>query len=375
MKKRTILSVGAFAISFLAIVITIFTNRNNTPFQAVIPSPSPQQPAIIEVKSPGVFVMGSQDTDWKDAFDGESLHQGDSVKTNETGSAQVVFPDESTTALSQDSEITITAFESGTNKVKITLLAGKIWSRVTKVFGKETFETESENLVASVRGTSYGHAITKDGRDIVVVSESVVNCKCKVNKVWDRDINAEYQADYDCKTGRAPRISRLTRLQKLDKWYLENQDATASLTPTFKPIYTVKPTVKPTLSPTASSTPQPSPTSTPTPVPLTIGTVSVNCYPTNQIGIACGDRHTKFNVPGGGFDISPNANIAIFAIDDAGKQFTADAAYIGGQPTNQTTISSNLIVAHFSYSFSGNYSIRVVQNGQSVTSSNSVPVQ
>ncbi len=244
------LSVGAFIISFLAIVITIFTNRNNTPFQEMIPSPTPLS-AIIEVKSPGVFVKSTNDADWKDAFDGTSVKQGDSVKTNENGSALIRFPDKSSTRLSQDSEITVTIFDTETNSVKITLLAGKIWSRVTKILGKSTFETESENLVASVRGTSYGHALTKDGRDVVTVSESIVNCKCKVNKVWDRDINVEQEADYDCRTGGQPRIARLTRLQKLEKWYLENQDATASAspTPTFKPLYTVKPIVKPTLSP------------------------------------------------------------------------------------------------------------------------------
>ncbi len=115
---------------------------------------------------------------------------------------------------------------------------------------------------------------------------------------------------------------------------------------------------------------------TPTPVPLTLGTISVNCYPLNrQLGTLCGDGHTKINIPGTGFDTGVNANIQIYAFDVTGKQYTADPAYIGGQPTNETVILPSSITAHFSSSLNGTYTIKVVQNGQSITSSNSVLVQ
>lgn len=367
MNKKYRLSVAGIIICILAVVITIFTNRNNTGFENIVPQPTSSLP-IIKIKSQGVLVDNAA------ANDGQSINIGSTIKTDATGMAEVDFPSGSVTRVAQDSEIVLQSFDASSGNTSVKINIGKIWSRVAKVLGKEDFQTESNNLIASVRGTSYGHELSLDGKDIVTVAKSTVECDCKVNKPWQAYIPAGSVANYDCTKNTQPKIFELTSSQMNDPWYLYNKDEDAKLDdawptptpPSLKP--SPKPTVKPTQSPTPTA--QPTLTPSPTPVPLTIGTISVECYPTSQIGTSCGDRHTKFKIPGTGFDTSINANIVIYAIDANGKQYTADSA-----STGYTTITSNLIVAHFSNYLQGIYSIKIIQNGQTAVSPNSVLVQ
>jgi hypothetical protein len=67
---------------------------------------------------------------------------------------------------------------------EVTLSSGRIWNRIKKVVGAETpFDSNTSTVVATVRGTSYGHSLGFDQNnqqfDKIFTVEGSVHVSCK----------------------------------------------------------------------------------------------------------------------------------------------------------------------------------------------------
>src|SRR5260370_3069719 len=83
---------------------------------------------------------------------GATLHEGDTVQTQAGGRIEIELPAGSIIRLGEDSKLRLTAAQP--EKVfSAKLFLGNLWTKVHKLVASETFQLETENGVAGVRGT------------------------------------------------------------------------------------------------------------------------------------------------------------------------------------------------------------------------------
>ena len=90
--------------------------------------------------------------------DSKELVSGTYVKT-ETGLAHVVFPDNSTMSLAEDTEVQVT-YDKKTINIYQTL--GNTWHRVTQVVSDNEYKLETPTALATVRGTKFAVEVPTD---------------------------------------------------------------------------------------------------------------------------------------------------------------------------------------------------------------------
>ncbi|MBI5546464.1 MAG: FecR domain-containing protein [Deltaproteobacteria bacterium] len=87
-----------------------------------------------------------------------TVEQGDLLETGKAGKLEITLSDKSVVRLGPSSKLKLdqAAFTDTSRSFKATLLLGKVWSKVTSVFGEErNFEVRTERAVAGVRGTVF----------------------------------------------------------------------------------------------------------------------------------------------------------------------------------------------------------------------------
>lgn len=315
---------------------------------------SENQPVNLNIISEPVFVNDKEVSGFTE------ISIGKTIKTGEGGGADIVYPNGTTTKLDQNTEIVINKFSEEPFQAEVQVESGRIWSRITKLLGKESYETKSENLVASVRGTSYGHEILENGNDKLLVTEDDVFLECVLTD-FVLEIQENYKADTNCAT--QPTAKQILNVDR-DEWYVLNNRA-LGIVSSVRPSLTLTstPTLAPTTTATATSTSTPIITPTPTPVPLSISTVSVDCSP--YTSPPCGDNtHSIITINGTGFDQSALIN----AVDLQGNKVAADSPL----KSTETIVTQNQIIAHFTNQLSGEYSMEVLQGTSSVLSGGTI---
>jgi len=108
--------------------------------------------AYLQVKGGSVEV--NQGSGWASATDGMKLRSSDKVRTGADGSAAVVLFEGIIASLDPNTEVSVNEVSAG--KTTIKLEAGSVWNKFAKVSGVSTYEVETPNAVATVRGTSFG---------------------------------------------------------------------------------------------------------------------------------------------------------------------------------------------------------------------------
>jgi hypothetical protein len=107
------------------------------------------------------------------------LSEGDQVQTGADGTIRLLVSGNAVVDLSNNTSMVVTR-ASQTEKTRIKVWSGRLWARVSKLFGSSEFEVESPNAVAGVRGTEFIVDVAPDGStDINVLDGSVA--------VWNRD--------------------------------------------------------------------------------------------------------------------------------------------------------------------------------------------
>jgi hypothetical protein len=119
--------------------------------------------------------------DWENAKKGETLSQGDKVKTGEKSVAVVKFKDNSLVRVRELTELTVTGSMSGSAFSKqVEMKSGVVGFNIKKQLSGEQFQFTSPTSVASIRGTG-GSFTTRAAADTLIVTEGVIEFKNNIS--------------------------------------------------------------------------------------------------------------------------------------------------------------------------------------------------
>lgn len=109
---------------------------------------------------------------------GDEVTIGSIIKTDAVGVVLVHFPDGSFAKLDPNSSITITEAKydesSGSTNVHLTLGTGTLWSKVLDLVGiGSSWQVETSDAVATVRGTSFATFVSKGKTKVVGIEHTV----------------------------------------------------------------------------------------------------------------------------------------------------------------------------------------------------------
>jgi hypothetical protein len=127
--------------------------------------PSAATLANLKVTADNVTVKPKGSSDFVAAKNGQVLKQGDTVKTDADGRAEIDYTDGSLTRLSGSTVFTISKLtnERGGRQTQGTLLIGEAWNRAAKVSETGSFELKAGGTTAAVEGTAFvGKCVPKD---------------------------------------------------------------------------------------------------------------------------------------------------------------------------------------------------------------------
>ena len=113
--------------------------------------------ATLKVTSDGVTVKKKGAADYAAAKDGQALAQGDSIKTDASGTAEIDYTDGSLTRLSPATIFSLTKLtnDKGGRQTQGTLSVGETWNRAAKVSETGEFSVKAGGTTAAVEGTAF----------------------------------------------------------------------------------------------------------------------------------------------------------------------------------------------------------------------------
>lgn len=155
------------------------------------------------VEAGGVSVRGPNLTNWEAAENGMELGEGWSVRTDGSGRASINFYGVGESRLSENAEVTITtamidAANASDVNVDLELKAGRLWSRVLKLFDLDSvYAVRASAVVATVRGTAFDVALVGDDSVRVAVNESAVDVREDGSDAGGDAIAAGYVTTFD----------------------------------------------------------------------------------------------------------------------------------------------------------------------------------
>jgi len=117
---------------------------------------------------------------WRRVTESTWIEAGTQVRTNETGTAQVVFADESVLMIEPNTTITLEqhTVTSEVSTIKIFQEVGRTWSQVEKLLSpKSSYEVETQTTLATVRGTAFGVSVDQSQTVDYLVAEGQVEAK------------------------------------------------------------------------------------------------------------------------------------------------------------------------------------------------------
>jgi hypothetical protein len=146
--------------------------------------------AHLKITADNVQVKQKGKSGFVDAKDGMALKQGDSVKTDADGRAEIDYDDGSLTRLAGSTVFTISKLTDvrGGRQTQGTLSVGETWNRAAKVSETGSFEVKAGGTTAAVEGTAFvAKCVPKDdGSQQVNCTFTAVVDNIKVDSdLWD----------------------------------------------------------------------------------------------------------------------------------------------------------------------------------------------
>lgn len=131
--------------------------------------------ATLKIRADGVQVKVKGTSGFTAAKEGQSLKQGDALKTDASGRAEIAYTDGSLTRLGESTEFSISRLtdKQGARQTQGTLTVGSTWNRAAKVSESGSFEIKAGGATAAVEGTAF------------VVSCQSAGASCSVTAVVD----------------------------------------------------------------------------------------------------------------------------------------------------------------------------------------------
>ncbi|MCE9586418.1 FecR family protein [Candidatus Uhrbacteria bacterium] len=155
MNKSRILALSGGALAILLLVI------GGTWFWSVGSVAAEKLPAIRVQTVKGTTEFKTGDV-WSVVADVQEIHTGNTVKTGADSEAQILWGDQGVTRLDENTELVIAeapADGSGSESsvIRLKVNAGRVWNRMLKLLDVDSaMEVTTSDVVATVRGTSYG---------------------------------------------------------------------------------------------------------------------------------------------------------------------------------------------------------------------------
>jgi len=146
--------------------------------------------AKLKVTADNVQIKQKGKTSFVAAKNGMALKQGDTIKTDATGLAEIDYTDGSLTRLSNNTVFTISVLtnDKGGRQTQGTLSVGETWNRAAKVSETGSFEVKAGGTTAAVQGTAFvASCVPKpDGSQAVDCTFTAVVDDIKVDSdLWD----------------------------------------------------------------------------------------------------------------------------------------------------------------------------------------------
>jgi hypothetical protein len=146
--------------------------------------------AKLKITADNVQVKQKGKSSFVDAKDGMALKQGDTIKTDAVGTAEIDYTDGSITRLANSTVFTISKLtnEKGGRQTQGTLSVGETWNRAAKVSETGSFEVKAGGTTAAVEGTAFVAKCVPntDGSQAVDCTFTAVVDDIKVDSdLWD----------------------------------------------------------------------------------------------------------------------------------------------------------------------------------------------
>jgi hypothetical protein len=113
--------------------------------------------ASLKITADNVQIKQKGKSTFVDAKEGQALKQGDTIKTDASGLAEIDYTDGSLTRLANSTVFTISKLtdEKGGRQTQGTLSVGETWNRAAKVSETGSFEVKAGGTTAAVEGTAF----------------------------------------------------------------------------------------------------------------------------------------------------------------------------------------------------------------------------
>jgi hypothetical protein len=146
--------------------------------------------ASLKITADNVQIKQKGKANFVAAKNGQALKQGDTIKTDATGRAEIDYTDGSLTRLAGSTVFTISVLtnEKGGRQTQGTLSVGESWNRAAKVTETGSFEVKAGGTTAAVEGTAFvAKCVPKsDGSQAVNCTFTAVVDDIKVDSdLWD----------------------------------------------------------------------------------------------------------------------------------------------------------------------------------------------
>ncbi len=118
-------------------------------------------------------------TDWKPIAKGDKLGADYCVRTGKDSKLELTLPDGSLLRVAASSQVRLKSLIKGEGKTKrnmnFKVTTGKIWANVNKLVGQDdSFQVNTENAVAGVRGTVFRVDLMEDQATVIKVYSGAV---------------------------------------------------------------------------------------------------------------------------------------------------------------------------------------------------------
>jgi hypothetical protein len=137
-------------------------------FTAVAAGAADSALANLKITADNVQIKQKGKSTFVAAKDGMALKQGDTIKTDDTGRAEIDYTDGSLTRLAGSTVFTISKLtsEKGARQTQGTLSVGETWNRAAKVSETGSFEVKAGGTTAAVEGTAFvAKCVPQSGSD------------------------------------------------------------------------------------------------------------------------------------------------------------------------------------------------------------------
>lgn len=192
--------------------------------------------ARLEIYEGTVAVKLPSEQTYKKAKSKMIIPEGSFIKTGSTGRAQIIFPGGTATRLDFNTEIQLKQFSPEPQNILVDIIQGRIWSRIKKLFGNESYRSSSPTMIATVRGTSYGHGVLAGDFNRGLVLKGSVELKCTSSE--DALLLEENQkTDASCSQKTGFEAQPLGEIDQIDEWISFNEKQDTLLEERFGDVY------------------------------------------------------------------------------------------------------------------------------------------